>query len=454
MNGNILYNSCFVISIISGLTLSYIISYIYLNRSYLQLGIGLLVLLTTSLLFIVTGVVLYVFNIKEFYISILIIVCSLINISGIYFILLKKSRRISGNFIMENISDSIIVLDNTNNILFLNTPALKLFSNRTIKEVSRKPINHFLPEFDEIIGEKLSKSPEIKINSITYGIKMYTKLSKKGKLVIRTLILRDISPLMKVKDQMVDIKQELVTRVNERTLELEKTNIVLLREIDDRRKSESRLKSSLEEKNILLSEVHHRVKNNLQVIISLLKLQTKYIEDEDALSAFNTAVSRIRSIAMIHEKLYKSENLSNANLSEYIHELAQYLISSHKKETESVNLIVNVKNIFLDIDSAVLCGLIINELILNALKYAFPDADKDNEIMVEFISEENTKDDVYGTGFGFELTVSDNGIGFPEYIDIENNNTLGFKIINTLVKQLKGTISVNSDNGAVIKIKF
>ncbi len=457
MAGSIINSICFIIYIFLGFVLTYIYYHILLKQQLIKLlkpKIGLLVLLASSSFFIISGITLYTFNIYIIFINIFIIAYTITGVFVIYSLWLKYISKIPLDLIIYDTDDLIIVLDIKDRIIYLNNTAISLLPKEGISKIIGSPISDFLPEFNQIISKKPGKIAEIKINSVLYRIKMFTKLNKESRIIGRTLLFRDISQLVQVKDQMAKIEKKLGTRVSERTEELEKTNTVLLREIDEHRNSEVKLRSSLEEKNILLSEVHHRVKNNLQVINSLLKLQTKYIEDETALDAFNTAVSRIRSIAMIHEKLYKSENLSNANFSEYIHELAQSLISSHRNNDISINLIVNVENIFLDIDASVLCGLIINELIINTLKYAFPENRADNEIRINFISMQKSQDNVYGTGFGFELTVSDNGTGLPEELDIENSETLGFKIITTLVKQLKGTILVNSNNGTLVKINF
>lgn len=454
MGGSVLYDLCLFCNIFLIFVISWITSIIHRKFNLLKSGYFILFLLISSYITVILSTVLYVLNVQIFLIYVILILYSSVCIFLIFNLRLKYLSKIPSDILIQQSDDIIIILDSGNRIQYFNNSASFLFDKRNVKELYGASITDLLPEIIGIITKMSGKTGDIELNSILYETKLYKRQHKNGKIIYKALFLRDISKIKKIKESMVNIEQELGTRVSERTEELEKTNTALLREIDEHRKSEMRLKSSLEEKNILLSEVHHRVKNNLQVINSLLKLQTKYIKDESALNFFNTAVSRIRSIAMIHEKLYKSENISNTNFDEYIHELAQYLISSHRKDSNSVKLNVNVKNIFLDIDSSVLCGLIINELILNALKYAFPEGNNSNEITINFISTKKTKDDIYGTGFGFELTVMDNGIGFPDDFDIEKSETLGFKIISTLVKQLKGTMDFKNDNGAVIIISF
>lgn len=454
MTRSILNSACFILYIFLSFVLIYIYYQMFNRQKLIDVKTRVLLLLWSSSFFIILSIILFSFHIFIYPIGFIIIIYTLVCVFFINKFWLRYIRKIPLDLMIYDTDDLIIVLDNINKIIYLNNAVLRLFPNENVSDLSTNPISKFLPEIIEVTSEKTGKTVEIVINLVQYSIKMYTKMNNQGKFISKGFCLKDISQLTAIREQMIEMKDNLGTIVSERTQELERTNAVLLKEIDDHRNSEIKLQSSLEEKSILLSEVHHRVKNNLQVIISLLKLQSRYIDDQAALIAFNTAVSRIRSISMIHEKLYKSDNLSDENFAEYIQELAQYLISAHRGIDTSINLIVNVENIFLDIDASVLCGLIINELIINILKYAFPECTPKNEIRINFLSKKNDENSVYGTGFGFELTISDNGIGVPEDLEIEKSNTLGFKIIHTLVKQLKGTISVKNDNGTVVKINF
>lgn len=210
------------------------------------------------------------------------------------------------------------------------------------------------------------------------------------------------------------------------------------------KESEEKIKISLEEKVVLLKEIHHRVKNNLQLVSSLLYLQSRNLKDEQVLKIFHESQNRIRSMAMIHEKLYKSTSLAKIDFSEYIRGLTNYLYRSYSTNINDIKLRINVQNILLNIESAIPCGLILNELISNAMKYAFP-KDRKGEILIEFLSDENNN---------FEFIVKDNGIGLSKDIQLENNKSMGLMLVKTLVNQLMGKINVERNGGTTFKISF
>lgn len=207
-------------------------------------------------------------------------------------------------------------------------------------------------------------------------------------------------------------------------------------------KEHQKLLSSLEEKEILLKEIHHRVKNNLQIIYSLLGLQTKYVKDDIYLEMLRESQQRIKSMAIIHEKLYQSNDLSKIDFYDYINDLTGYLYETYR-HNNNLKIEINVEKIFLDIDTAIPCGLIINELFSNTLKHAFPD-NREGLIKVIFI----TENDYY------LLCISDNGIGFSSDFNIRKSDSLGLKLVNSLVKQIRGNLEVISNNGLEFKITF
>ena len=220
--------------------------------------------------------------------------------------------------------------------------------------------------------------------------------------------------------------------------------IVTLIDTTEAKLAEDKLRSSLAEKEILLKEVHHRVKNNLQIISSLLELQSDYILDEQSRVFFRDSQNRIRSMALIHEKLYQSESLAFIDLRDYVQDLADYLFSSSVKDPDLIRINVEVGEVSLSVDEAIPCGLIINELISNSLKHAFPD-DRGGEITVKCRIRED--------GW-ISLTVSDNGIGLPPGLDVGNTETLGLQIVTMLVKQLHGRIELSGDQGTLWEIAF
>jgi len=226
--------------------------------------------------------------------------------------------------------------------------------------------------------------------------------------------------------------------------ELKTANATLQTEITSRQQAESQIKASLKEKEVLLKEIHHRVKNNLQIISSLLKLQSRHTDNSQTLEMFKESQSRIRTMALIHEKLYQSNDLARVNFAEYIVNLAANLFRSYELNSSQIKPLINVENIFLEIDVAVPCGLIINELVSNSLKYAFT-AGTPGEIRIELYAD-NSRD--------LALIVSDNGVGLPEGLDWQNLKSLGLQLVNNLVEQLGGTVKLNRNHGTEFRIIF
>ena len=215
----------------------------------------------------------------------------------------------------------------------------------------------------------------------------------------------------------------------------------IARDITRRKENEAKLRKSLEEKELLLKEIHHRVKNNLNVISSLLSLQSKYIKDKAALEVFRESQRRARSMALIHKMLYQSVDLKCINFGEYIQTLTEELFRTYATG-DNIKLNMEVGDILLDINTAVPLGLIVNELVSNSLKHAFPD-DLEGEITVEF----NKNNQYY-------FSVADTGVGFPADFDYRKANSLGMRLVNTLVDQIEGTIELHQKNGTCFKIKF
>jgi PAS domain S-box-containing protein len=209
------------------------------------------------------------------------------------------------------------------------------------------------------------------------------------------------------------------------------------------KKAEEQIKTSLKEKEVLIQEIHHRVKNNLAVIRSLLSLQAGQIKDEKTKGLFNESQNRVQSMSMIHERLYSTEDLSTVNFGEYIRSLAIQLFRNYEINPSLVNLVISVPDISVDINTMIPCGLILNELISNACKYAFPD-DRKGELSVIM----DKRDDEYS------LIVIDDGIGLPEDIDIYNTESLGMNIVTSLVRQINGKMEVESEGGSKFSVMF
>ena len=213
-------------------------------------------------------------------------------------------------------------------------------------------------------------------------------------------------------------------------------------DITDRVRVEEQIRASLKEKEALLKEVHHRVKNNMQIINSLLSLQGESIGDEQVLDIFKVSQNRIQSMALVHNRLYQSPNLAKVDFASYIRDLASMLFRSYKTYGRIASSI-DVPDVSLSIDNAIPCGLILNELVSNSLKHAFPEG-REGEIRITLRPLEGK----------FELVVSDNGVGIPEDLDIRNTKSLGFRLVTSLVNQLDGEIELSRTEGTEFRITF
>ncbi len=244
---------------------------------------------------------------------------------------------------------------------------------------------------------------------------------------------------------------EVPVEVATHSFKLQGREVVLAisRDITERKKSEDDVKASLKEKELLLREIHHRVKNNLQIISSLLSLQKSYIQDDETLDVLEESQNRVKSMAIVHEKLYNSESLVKIDFKDYIKDLTDSLLLTYRISQDMIKLDRNVDTIFFDVNTAIPCGLIINELVTNSLKHAFskpvtPESHQNKEINVELHQEKDN----------FVLIVSDNGSGLPENLDFKNTESLGLRLVNNLVKQLEGTIKLDETEGTKFKIIF
>jgi two-component sensor histidine kinase len=214
-------------------------------------------------------------------------------------------------------------------------------------------------------------------------------------------------------------------------------------QILQQKRGRDQLRSSLDEKEVLLKEIHHRVKNNLQVVSSLLNLQSGYVRDQSDVEMFRESQNRIRSMALIHEKLYQSGNVSLVDFPQYARSLATTLFRSYRSDESNVSLEVDFGDVSLGIDAAVPCGLIINELLSNALKHAFP-AGRGGKVTLGLRAQ----------GGMMRLTVKDDGIGFPRGLDLTRPESLGLQLVNTLVAQIGGVLEVDRSNGTEFRIAF
>jgi PAS domain S-box-containing protein len=218
----------------------------------------------------------------------------------------------------------------------------------------------------------------------------------------------------------------------------------ILYDIAERKQAEEAVQASLREKEILLREIHHRVKNNMQIISSLFNLQSGHIQDENARRMLKEGQLRIRSMALVHEKLYQSRDLSNIDFADYLQSLSAHLFQFFRVKPDRIRLETDLKDAHLDINSAVPCGLLVTELITNALKHAFP-ADRKGVVKIGLLRRED--------GF-VELRVADDGVGFPEGLDFRCAESFGLQIVSLLVGQIEGTIELARENGTAFTVVF
>lgn len=334
--------------------------------------------------------------------------------------------------IFENMQEGItvyrILYDNSGKIRDLiikyANPASstsKVFLNRkfTGKSIAKlygsDAIASFIKEANEIVSTGQIKKYE------TYSplIDSYFLISafSPAKSLYVTLT-ADITERKKAENYLQNTNENLEFKVQERTKELY---------------------SALQEKELLLREIHHRVNNSLQLISSLINIQALYIKDEESIEFFKESQNRVKSISMIHEKLYQSKNLQKIDFNSYLSSILINLFQAYIVDQEKIKYDIKCKNIKLNMETAIPCGLIITELITNSLKHSFG-----NELSVELYLKKET----------FNLIVKDNGIGFPEDMDFRNAESLGLQLVNLLVNQLDGTIELENKEGTEFRIKF
>ena len=323
--------------------------------------------------------------------------------------------------ILDIAEDAIISVEEDQRILMFNQGAERVFGY-SIQEVMGQPLDLLLPsrfieEHHRHITE-FAKSPDVS-----------RKMGERREVFGRR------------KDQTEFSAEASISKFD---LRGKKIFSVMLRDISDRKKTENLIKASLKEKEMLLKEIHHRVKNNLQIVSSLLSLQAAYINDAAVLAVFKDSRSRVESMALMHEHLYQSEDLEKIDLASYIQTLAADLFISYGVNSHTIGLNIGVDNVFLNMDRAIPCGLIVNELVSNALKHAFP-AGLKGQINISLQPESDSE---------LLLIVSDNGIGFPENLDFRNTATLGLRLVNTLTAQLGGTIELLRGAGTSFRITF
>lgn len=325
---------------------------------------------------------------------------------------------IAADKIVSTMSNFFVLLDENKNIVNINKSTTNL-SGYSSEELIGRSIKIIIPDVDIFSFSRINLNPlmEGSINNVETMFK-----TKHGSLLP---VFLSISLIQSNDSKILGI-------------------VCIGSDIIDIKQAEYKIRASLEEKELLLREVHHRVKNNLQIISSLLNLQADRIKDKEDLELFKDSQGRVKSMAFIHEQLYHSSDFKNIDFAEYIHNLVTYLTHSYALNPEIIKINVDVENVSLNLNTAIPCGLIINELVTNSIRYAFPNG-RVGIINVNLHSYSKDK---------YILIIKDNGIGLSPDIDFENTETLGLQLVDGLTKQLEGSVEFNRNGGTEFKIIF
>jgi PAS domain S-box-containing protein len=323
--------------------------------------------------------------------------------------------------LITNLKVGILLKDKRRNVLFVNQAFCDLFDISTPPvELIGKSYSDFKeyyypifqdPEVVEERNEKIIADQELVTNE---------EWTLNNKITVE----RDYIPII------IDDSQE--------------GSLWVYQDVTERKNYETELENSLQQKEMLLKEIHHRVKNNLLVVSNLLEFQTDYTNDPEVLAVLEESQSRIQSMALIHEKLYRSTGLDKIDFGEYLEALTDNLFESYSVAETRINLEKNIDSIFLNIETANPCGLIVNELVSNAFKHAFPN-EKQGTIWLS-LSQDNEGQ--------ITLVVQDDGVGFPQDLDLDNLESLGLDLVQTLTQQLKGNLHIEQKQGAYFTLTF
>jgi PAS domain S-box-containing protein len=323
--------------------------------------------------------------------------------------------------ILDLADDAIISVDEQQRIILFNQGAEKIFGY-SYQEVVGQPLDVLLPAtLSEIHRQHIHDFAESHVTA--------RRMGERGEIRGRR------------KDNAEFPAEASISKVDVEGMTM---FTVILRDVTQRVAAEEKIKTSLREKEALLKEIHHRVKNNLQVVTSLLGLQSRAATDEQTRKMFQESQDRIHSMALLHESLYQSNNLSMIDFPDYIRQLASHLFHSYGVRADRIHLRTHLDELCLNLDSAVPCGLIINELVSNSLKYAFPDG-REGEVRIELHEHFDGQ---------ARLVVADNGIGLRSDIDWSTARSLGLRLVRSLAEQLGARIAVKSDTGTEVQLTF
>ncbi len=353
-----------------------------------------------------------------------------------------KNKSIKSYFeIFNSSTDVILILSEANIIIDANKSAIDKFSltkeeiiGNSLQSMEDKVVASTLTRKIQKAWKEGSSRFDWKAKNKNGEIFLLELIFKKGSYFGKSVLIvngRDLGERLQAEEER--LRAEIA----------EATTGVLEKEIAERKEAEAKLKTTLAESEMLLKEVHHRVKNNLQVISSILNLQSSYVKDQYTLTMLKECRDRIKSMSFIHESLYQNKDFSHVDFGSYLKSLCSNLLYSYSVGGR-VSLNFDIDKIFLSLDTSIPCGLIVNELVANALKYAFPDSRKGNI----FISLKRKE-----TGPNF-LIIEDDGVGMPEHVNFKETESLGLQLVITLVDQIDGELKLERKKGAKFTIEF
>jgi PAS domain S-box-containing protein len=304
-----------------------------------------------------------------------------------------------------------------------------------ILDVNNAAVNFAGSSKEKLIGEKFTELGLFLEEEIDLQLKNFTRTIQTRMIqAFQCRVFNKGGGISWIESRLVPLEKEGVLH----------SILVIATNVTDKKIATDNLESSLKEKEVLIKEIHHRVKNNMQIISSLLNLQTQHVDDDQlAMDVLKESQNRVRSMAMIHEKLYQSNDFTNIKFDDYIERLISELFYSYNINQDQIKPVLNVEDVLLNIETGIPCGLIISELVSNSLKHAFPQG-REGELQISLQTYDNK----------YELIISDDGVGFPEDLDYRNTESLGLQLVNSLVNQVNGELELHQSNGTKFKITF